>query len=152
MESQLFLCKSLEGPPLSEEDSHLEQGPRRMGLGCGLETPPHTKPPPTWQPIRAQHVSTSPLTQRSVEVARPRPGRWGGGIWQLGLLAGAAAGAAAVRGGGSPCAREKPAAGGGVRSLRDCGPKRAKHGARIGLDAAGPRRSGSGTKLCPPVS
>lgn len=40
-----------------------------------------------WQPIRAQHASASPLTQKSQAAARPRPVPRGGRIWQLGLLA-----------------------------------------------------------------
>lgn len=79
-----------------------------------------------------------------------RPVRKGGGIWQLGLLAGATAGAAEVV--AAPASARSLLQRCGVRSLRGCGPKRAEHGARIGPDPAGPRRSGSGTKLCPPVA
>lgn len=69
----------------------------------------------------------------------------------MGLLAGAAAGAAAagaaaVRGGGS----QAPARGLRREGLRDGGPRRAKHGSRRGPDTAGPRLSGSGTKLWSP--
>lgn len=92
-------------------------------------------------------MSVSPVNPKVSGLSSPRLVPRGGGIWQLGLLAGAAAGAAAasaaaVRGGGS----QAPARGLRREGLRGSGPRRAKHGSRRG-DAAGPRLSGSGTKL-----
>lgn len=56
----------------------------------------------------------------------PRPVRRGKGIWQLGLLAGSAAGAATVRGGGSPAVPARSLR--RREELRSCRPKRAEHG------------------------
>lgn len=97
-------------------------------------------------------MSASPVNPEGSGRSSPRLVPRGGGIWQLGLLAGAAAGAAtvgaaAVRGGSS----QTPARSLRREGFRDGGPRRAKHGSRRGPDAAGPRLSGSGTKLWSPL-
>lgn len=109
---------------------------QKSGAWVWPRDPAPRKTATAWQPIRAQHVSASPLTQRSAEVASGGLCGRVEGIWQLGLLAGATAGAAGVR----ASTRERPAAAGWREEPQGLRPKRAEHGARIGPDAAGPRR------------
>lgn len=113
-----------KGPPVSRggfaPGASTGRPERVRGLvGCGLETAPHAKPPPAWQPIRTQHVSASPVNPEVCGGSSRWPGRRGGGIWQLGLLARGApwqgrCSGGAVRGGGSPCARPREACCSGV--------------------------------------
>lgn len=136
---------------MSEEDSYLEQGPEEQG-GGGVWSRDPRAPRKTATCVAANqdparvHLAVNP---EGCGGGSRRPVRKGGGIWQLGLLAGATAGAAEVV--AAPAPARSLLQRRGVRSLRGCGPKRAEHGARIGRDPAGPRQSGSGTKLYLPV-